>query len=154
MPYDGLRTMALATTPAGIGLRDPEDGRPYGTLMEFDVDGDTATLVAFLNGDCSIYLSFGGGTIGGGQHESSAAAARRLVRLSEAFLPKLAKTIEQPRPGPGQVNFYVLTTDGILGVTRPEEGLSDGVDEFSELFVAGHDVITQLRLIQQRIQAR
>ncbi|MFL6783072.1 MAG: hypothetical protein ACJ8EI_07290 [Sphingomicrobium sp.] len=141
-------------TPAGIGLPDLEPGRPYGVVMEFDVDGDTATLAAFGNGDCSIYFSFGGGTIGGGQHESSAAAAKRLVRLSEAYLPRLSRAIEQPRPGPGDVNFYVLTTDGTFGVTRPEKGLTVGTDEFSELYSAGHDVITQLRLIQDRMQAR
>src|ERR1044072_2436959 len=74
--YESLRAMALATSASDLGL-DPAGADPfvYGVVMDMDVDGETATIVAFETGDTSLYLSTGGGTIGWGEHPPGAGAA-------------------------------------------------------------------------------
>ena len=144
-----LRAMALGFKPADLGLADLPAGRAYGIIMDIDVDGETATLTSFASGDASLYLSTGGGTIGGGEHEAVAEAARRFVQAAGDHLQGMRKADAQPRPAAGQVTFYVLTSQGVFGATRPENDLGEERDPLSPLFYAGQDVITQLRLIDE-----
>ena len=150
--YEELRTMALGLKPADLGLGEIRPGQPYGIVMDIDVDGQTATLTSFSSGDASLYLSTGGGTIGGGEHEVVANAARRFVEAAGEHLREMAGADEQPRPGAAQVTFYVLTSQGVAGSSRPEQDLGEGRDALSPLFYAGQDVITQLRLMEERRQ--
>ena len=140
-------------TPANLGLGELPDGQPYGIIMDMDVDGDTATLTSFASGDASFYLSTGRIIIGGGEHAAVANAAKRFVAAAGQHLDRMARSDTQPRPAAGQINFYVLTSEAVLGATRPEIELGEGRDSLSPLFYAGHDVITQLRLIDERLRA-
>src|SRR5687768_13520494 len=126
--YGELRAMALGLTPADLGLGDLPAGQAYGVVMDIDYDGETATLTAFASGDASLYLSTGGGTIGGGEHAPVAEAARRFVQAGGENLDRLAKTDDKPRPVAGQVCFYVLTSDGVFGAARPEDDLGEERD--------------------------
>jgi len=148
--YGELRTMALGLTPADLGLGDLPGDQAYGIVMDIDFDGETATLTAFASGDASLYLSTGGGTIGGGEHAPVAQAAKRFVQAGSDNLDRMAKADDRPRPAAGQVCFYVLTSNGVFGATRPEDDLGEGRDPLSPLFYAGQEVITQLRLIEDR----
>ena len=148
--YSRLRLLALQMKPADLGLGEIRDGEPYGIVMDMDVDGDTATLTSFASGDASFYLSTGRIIIGGGEHVAVADAAKRFVDGAGQHLERMAKSDAQPRPGPGQVNFYVLISQGVLAATQPEKDLGEGRVPLSPLFYAGHDVITQLRLIEER----
>jgi len=150
--FDELRSMALGLKPADLGLGEIRPGQPYGIVMDIDVDGQTATLTSFLSGDASLYLSTGGGTIGGGEHDPVANAAKKFVEGAGEHLREMAPADEQPRPGAGQVSFYVLTSEGVVGANRFEQDLGEGRDALSPLFYAGQDVITQLRLIEERRQ--
>ena len=148
--YGELRAMALGLKPADLGLADIPAGQAYGVVMDIDVDGETATLTSFVSGDASLYLSTGGGTIGGGEHAAVADAARRFVQAAGKHLAGMTKADTQPRPSSGQINFYVLTPQGLFGAARPENDLGEGHDPLSPLFYAGQDVISQLRLIDER----
>jgi hypothetical protein len=113
-----------------------------------DVDGRTATVISFETGDASLYLSTGGGIIGGGPHPAVADAARRFVAAARLRLAETARTDGFPRPGRGRDSFYLLTTAGVFAATRSDAALRAGTDPFSPLFGAGQDVLTQLRLIE------
>ena len=65
----------------------------------------------------------------------------------------MTKASVQPRPGPAEVTFYALTSQGVLTASRPEDDLGEGRDPLSPLFHAGQEVITQLRLIDERRSA-
>jgi len=146
--YESLRSMALATSVSDLGL-DPAGADPfvYGVLMDMDVDGETATVVSFETGDTSLYLSTGGGTIGGGEHAAVAAASRHFVAAARARIGAMARTDGFPRPGRGGVTFYVLTGAGVHAASQSRDALVAGTDPLSPLFDAGQEVITQLRLM-------
>src|ERR1044072_5497440 len=65
-PYEDLRNMAFGATQEQIGVNIPaNETKIYGVIMDWDVGEGIATVVAFQSGDASVYLSSGGGVIGG-----------------------------------------------------------------------------------------
>ncbi|HEV7661040.1 MAG TPA: hypothetical protein VGO55_14475 [Allosphingosinicella sp.] len=119
--------------------------------MDMDVDGHTATLVSFAAGDTSLYLSSGGGTIGGSADHDVAAASRDFVAAARPHLAAMAAPRDQPRPGRGETSFYLITTAGLRGATRSTEALVNETDALSPLFMAGQRV---LHLILQASPSR
>ena len=149
--YLGLRDLALHTKAEEIGLKPGNDREPYGVIMDIDVSGRTATVTSFATGDASLYLVGGGGTIGSGQaSEGVAAAAKVFVRASAAHLAEMTRANKQPLPEAGQVTFYVLTNSGVYTARRTEQALGGGKDSLSPLFYAGQEVLTQIRLVEER----
>ncbi len=81
--YQGLRAQILGLDPATAGLQQGSVDRVvWGALMETGYPRGTATLVALADGTTSLYLSGGGGIIGGGSHEAVATPPRPLNRTS------------------------------------------------------------------------
>ncbi|NTV41414.1 MAG: hypothetical protein HGA61_04035 [Candidatus Moranbacteria bacterium] len=78
------------------------------------VSGAIATIVSYQTGDASLYLSSGGGVIGGGQHQNVNSAAKQFVSLSQTFLDKTTKTETTPLPLTDEVKFYLLTNKGVF----------------------------------------
>jgi len=144
-PYAGLRKLALATTRAS--LQADHSGSCYGVLMETGYPQGVATLVCFLSGECSLYFSNGGGTIGAGAHGSVAEAAKSFVQACDGFLSKMDRAADCPLPAEGHTIFYALTDGGTYCHSALELDLGHRRSEFSELFYLGHAVITQIRLL-------
>jgi hypothetical protein len=121
--------------------------------METGCDTATVTLFALSDGTTSLYLSNGGGVIGGQGHEA-------VVRANEAFLDQVNNSLQHlkrcetfPIPEPAYTLFYVLTDSGILCGGALENDLRYGRHPLSPVFHAGHEVITQLRLISEATDA-
>lgn len=90
--FEGLRNMAFTATPAQLGLSLTTDKTVvYGVVMDWEMGGATATTVSYQTGDASLYLSSGGGVIGGGQHQNVNSAAKQFVSLAQTFLDKTTK---------------------------------------------------------------
>ena len=142
-----LRSQLLHGTASEFSI-EPVSG-VWGVLMEIGYPDAAATLVALGDGTASLYLSSGGGVIGGGPHPSINEAARRLVGLAGGYTTKMSQTSDFPLPASGEVTFYVLTTKGVLKADAREKALSGGKHPLSELFFAGHDVITGLRKVTE-----
>lgn len=142
-----LRARLLRGTASDFSIQ-PLAG-VWGVLMETGYPGAAATLVALGDGTASLYFSSGGGVIGGGPHPPINAAARRLVEIAARHVSKLSPTREFPLPATGDVRFYVLTTNGVFQGGAREEILGAGAHSFSEMFFAGHDVITGLRKVTE-----
>ncbi|HVP85546.1 MAG TPA: hypothetical protein VMS78_12575 [Rhizomicrobium sp.] len=147
--YHDLRAMAFGVTAEQLGLHpSSERVSPFGIIMEMGLSKGTVTVVSFVTGDASIYLSSGGGMIGGSGHESVRAAAKQFVSASNGYVTRLKRVSDFPRPSAGNVIFYVLTNKGTLRSDElAEDDLGHRRSEFSSLFYAGQDVITQLRLV-------
>ena len=62
----------------------------------------------------------------------------------------MVKSSEHPRPSQGEVTFYVITPGGTYAATRKQNALGEQKDAFSPLFYAGQDVLTEIRLLQER----
>jgi hypothetical protein len=115
--------------------------------MEWGLREGTVTVVAFSDGTASVYLSSGGGFIGGSSHESIRKAAQKMVAIAADFQPKALATTTYPLPRQAQVTFYFLTDAGVFTVNAPEQELSGHRHLLSKLGDAGQNIITQYRLI-------
>jgi hypothetical protein len=133
--YLGLRDQALNLKREKIGLPAPSKStQPWVAVMDWGLGSGTATVVAIADGTASIYLSSGGGSIGGGQsHESIRKAAQKMVSVAAEFQPQMRATNSYPLPQKGQIVFYVLTDAGVFTATAPEEELSSHRHPLSKL---------------------
>jgi hypothetical protein len=141
----GLRLRVLEAPPEEIGLSDAGD-EPFAVLMDIGLDRATATLFAASTGDASIYLSSGGGVIGGYAHENVRAAAKALVTEAAQHLSRMQRVSEFPCPAAGNVRFYVRTREAIYAAEAADSALGEKADALWPLFYAGQEVLTQLRL--------
>jgi hypothetical protein len=113
-------------------------------------DGGSYTVVAVADGSASIYLSSGGGFIGGIAHENVRKAAKAMVDTAKTLQPKMVSTSSYPLPKGGEVAFYVLTDAGVFTATAPEQALGQNRHALSPLFYAAQEIVTQYRLINER----
>lgn len=149
--YAGLREQILGLDPNTVRL-GPTPGRPrvWGGLMETGYPHGTATVVALADGTTSLYTSSGFGIIGGGAHPSVVAATRAFLDTIEAHLEQLPPSSDTTLPGPGQVMIRALTHAGPRVTEAAEDDLGHGRHPLAPVFHAGHDVLTELRLLHER----
>ncbi|SEL94271.1 ribonuclease E inhibitor RraB [Parapedobacter koreensis] len=145
--FEGLRSMAFSTEPDQLRLALPIDKTVvYGVIMDWEMGGAIATITSYQTGDASLYLSSGGGIIGGGQHENVNNAAKQLVSLAQSFLDKATKTQATTLPTTGQIKFHLLTNNGIYVGHDIMENLEDNSSTWLKLFEEGNRVLTELRM--------
>jgi len=148
--YSGLRHQALSTKRTEIGIAAPSPDAPvWGVLMETGYPGATATLFTLSDGSTSLYLSSGGGVIGGHAHEHVRQANAAFIHIANQFYQQMTPCESFPIPETGQTMFYALTDSGVLTGGGLENDLGYGRHQLSPLFDAGHEVITQLRQISE-----
>jgi len=146
-----MRDAALRASRATFGLEATASPRqPWGVLMETGFPEGSATVIALSDGNASIYLSSGGGSIGGIGHAGIRKAAQEMVALAAQFLPQMETTTTYPLPTNGQTIFYILTDAGVFTANAAEVDLGEQRHALSGLFYAGQDVLTQYRLIEER----
>lgn len=148
--YQGLRGQILDLDPADAGLDRISAGRRvWGALMETGYPAASATLVALADGTTSLYLSTGGGIIGGGTHAQVAASARSFLSAVEDHLSLLTPDTDSAVPVAGRVIVRAMTYAGRYRAEAPEDELGHGRHPLSAVFYAGHAVLTELRTIDQ-----
>jgi hypothetical protein len=148
--YSALRRQALSVQRSDLGIPEPPPEAPaWGILMETGYPEASATLFALGDGTTSLYLSTGGGVIGGQAHQNVREANAEFVEAANRHYQHLKPTDSFPLPADGQTVFYVLTDSGVLTGAGREEELGLGRHPLSSLFHEGHQVITQLRLISE-----
>lgn len=145
--FEGLRNMAFSITPQKLELSLLTDKTiVYGVIVDWGMKGATATTVAYKTGDASLYLSSGGGAIGGGQHSNVSKAAKQLVSIGQSFLDKATKTQTTTLPKTDQVKFYLLTNKGIYVGQDVMKNFENNTSEWQKLFEETNKVLTELRL--------
>ena len=146
-PYNGLRQMALNFTPEELGLEvSNKNFKAFGIVMDWDLGNGIATLSVLATGDVSMYLSTGGGYIGGGQHENVRKAGLNYLKVGQEFLDKATLTEETPLPARNTVNFFFLTNKGKYVGREGMANIDSGNSDWTNLFVEANKVLTQLRL--------
>jgi len=163
-----LRGKVLGLDPAGRALTgaaatsfaaevaivpSPRLPRVWAVLMETGYPGAVATLAALADGTTSLYLSSGGGMIGAGGQPQVADATLRLLDVAERYLDRLPATLDTALPAAGRVVLRALTYDGQQADEADEDDLGYGRHPLSPLFHAAHDVLTELRLIDESRQS-
>jgi len=149
--FIGLRKIGLEATPAEVGI-DPSalDSGVWAVVMDWEISGNIATLVAIADGTASLYLSSGGGIIGAGQkHESVRRSAKALVSTAAKSANLLTPTATFPLPKAGKVRFYVRTLANTLTAEVNTEELGKNQHVLSPLFHAAQSLITELRTTEK-----
>jgi hypothetical protein len=146
--FTGLRGRLLSADPQEVGLA-PTDRLPnvWVALMELAMAGGIASIVCVADGTTSMYTSTGGGLIGAGAHPNVAEANARFLEEVERSLALLQPVEELLLPQADVVRFNVMTYSGPRTAAGIPDELAQGSRPLSPLFLAGSDVITQLRMV-------
>lgn len=145
-PFHDLRQMALSATPEQLGLETSDETKVFGIVMDWDLGDGIATVAAYQTGDASMYLSSGGGVIGGGQHDNVRQAVFPYVQFGQEFLTKAEKTESTPLPDKDCVRFYLLTNKGIFYSQEKMKNIENENSDWLKLFEEANKVLTELRL--------
>jgi hypothetical protein len=140
-----LRLRVLRDVPEGVGTAGTDE--PLVVVMDIGFPNATASVFAALTGDASLYISSGGGVIGGIGHENVRRAAIAFVSVSARYLDQMAVTSDFPYPPPAHVRFYVRTREAVYVAERLEQDLGEKRDALWPLFYAGQNVLTELRTV-------
>lgn len=147
---DELRSMVINLKPKDIGITKESFPNPvYALVMETGFPEGSFTLSSVADGSTSLYFSNGVVMIGGGEHVSVREASGYLLSGVQRFYKKAKKVTSFPKPEAGKVIFYFITFGGVRSYTALEDDLGNEKDELSNLFFAAHNVITELRKIEE-----
>jgi hypothetical protein len=144
IPYEQLRAAAFTATPESLGLAVNHPNQPYGAVMEIGFPGATATQISFSDGTAHFYLSNGENLNGDTVSTPVREAAVYFVRQAQRYLSVMHPVDSMPLPQKGWVRFYVLTQNSVYSAEISERSLMHGESILSNLYEAGHYVITQL----------
>jgi len=140
--YAQMRRLALETRPSKL-VRDTV----HLVLMDWHVDKGTVTAVAAADGAASLYLSSGGGYIGGSEKiPALREAALHAVTLANSLRLYFEATESNTLPALGDVTFYLTTGDGVFMAVAPEAKLRAGTDPLAMLGGAMQKIVTEYRL--------
>jgi len=149
--YQGLRLQILQGSRKKFGLAaGASHNDPWGVVMDWGMARGTATVTALWDGNASIYLSSGGGSIDGGHsHESIRKAAQNAVMVAAKLQPAMRATTKYPLPTPDQLIFYVLTDADVFTEIASVKDVSSHLHPLSALGDAMQVIITEYRQIQK-----
>ena len=145
-PYMDIRNMAFTAKANQIGLENIADDKVYGLITEMSMNPGSASVISFLTGDASLYLSSGSGFIGAGQHEEVREMVAKKVDGFQKYLSQAEKISEPKLHEDIKVNLKKKKKNGIYSVTENMADLENGKSKLAELFVAVNEVITEIRL--------
>ena len=144
----GLRDRLLTSSPEELGLTgDDAKAKVWGVMMEVTFPTGAVTLVSVRDGTASLYGSTGGGMLGG---YSAQKEAKRFVAEGAKHLASMKPTKSFPYPEVGRIKFYVLTQDGVYTAEAAENEVQAAGHSLFPLFVAGNEVLTALRIANER----
>ena len=145
-----LRNQMLKQNPAEIGINEFfGKNNVWAVLMETGYPEGTASLVAVSDGNASLYLSHGGGTIGAGQHDAVKQISKNLVMQADGYIQFCQETKDFPLPRVGQTIFYILTKDKFYMSASLEENFGEDRHQLSPLFYIAQDLIAQIRFTEE-----
>lgn len=149
--YQDLRSMALNVTTEQLQLSIPgEQTKVFGVVMDWDLGEGIATFISFETGDASMYLSSGGGMIGGSRHEKVSRAAKSCVSEAQKYLANTIQFETTPLPDKDCVRFYLLTNKGRFSVQEELKNFENNSSPWLPLFEEANKVISELRAIEEK----
>jgi hypothetical protein len=119
---------------------------PWGVLMDSGLERGTATVMALSDGSASIYLSSGGGFIGGKGIESVHLVAQKAVEMARLVQLPEQPTTDFPLPEAHGVFFYLLTDAGAFMFRTSLQELNSPTHPLRKIGDAMQGVMTPFRL--------
>ncbi len=118
--------------------------------MDWDLGDETMTLITYQTGDASMYLSSGGGIIGGGQHETVSKASKEFVSMAQNYVDKASKADTTTLSGKDCFKLYFLTNKGKFVAQEIISNIENKSSKWLDLFEIANNVITELRLTTEK----
>ena len=102
--------------------------------MDWNVGNGTATVLAAADGSASVYLSSGGGFIGGGQkYPVIRDAALHAVQIAAGLLLQFKSTETVDLPSANDAFFYLKINNELQLAVATEANLRTGADPLATL---------------------
>jgi hypothetical protein len=145
------RRRILSTVAAELDfMSDAEFPDVWGTVVDFSVGEAIATVVALRDGTASLYTTSSFGVVGGHRYEPVRRAAVECAAVAgEVFgeaADEFAPADDYSYPDEGEIFFYLLTYDGLLRGSAPEDAIYAQTHPLTSIFAFAQGVLTQLRL--------
>jgi hypothetical protein len=145
-----LRLKMIATPPQEFGLTPSEDFPiVYGVVMDWPTAKHVASVVAFSDGNASLYTDSSFGVIGGVGHQAVREQALAFVKTAAAWYESATPTSEFTVPAADRVRFYLLGFPGVRVVETDLGAVERGASPYGHLFQEGQSVLTELRRVAQ-----
>lgn len=144
--FNDIRSRALSVTLKDLGIDEKTDV-PFGAVMEFTIDASYVTVISYRTGDASIYLSNGGGFIGGITHENVRQAAINFMNSVAVSITAFNPASDTKLPEIGFVGFYALTMKGMFYINAAEKEVQNPNHPLFNLYSKGQEVITEFRKV-------
>ncbi len=109
--YKTLRYNALEIDPAEAGINVTSNDEVFAVLIEETNNNVTSSLFVTKNGNASLYVSNGGGIIGGISDPSSKNNAIKLVQQAGEIFSNFERADAYPVPKNGYIRFYFVTSE-------------------------------------------
>jgi hypothetical protein len=146
--YEDQRSIALSVTPAQLKLGIPDSETfVYGIVMDWNMGDTLVTLVCFITGAASMYLSSGGGVVGGGKNPSVGEAAAELVTMAQDYIDRTIPITTFDLPGKDSVRFYLLSNHHRHAAQEQVARLDDTTSPWLPLFEKANEVILEMRAV-------
>jgi hypothetical protein len=147
--YAGLRENMLNVTREKIpGLTPLPPGDVWGAVMDWGLAGGTSTVIALSDGTASIYLSSGGGYLGGEGVRAIRDAAIAAVKEASALRGGMQPATDLALPVTGGVVFYALTDAGRFTMRSTQSELQASISPARRLGDAMQLIITEFMKLQ------
>jgi len=147
--YEEYRSMAFKVTPIDLELNLPlVNTTVYGVIIDWPMQTNVATIVAYSTGDASIYLKTGQLYIGGFAYPAIRNLAKEMISSAQKLLSKTSITENIALPD-SCIQFSFLTNNGIYVHQETEESIDKNLTPWTPLFFKGNQLISEYRIITQ-----
>ena len=110
------------------------------------------SVVALADGNASVYVSSGGGVIGGYAHENVRKAAIEFVSIVNSLSRNLTHVSVYPVPKVNVATFYAISDGGVSTFSGPIDALQIPTHRMNPAYYSAHVVMSELRKISERVK--
>ena len=108
--YVEMRAMAFSITPEMVGIDPGSSDQTLALVVDWRLsEGEQATIVCMADGGMSVYLSNGGGAIGGGGHEDVRREVTGIISLTHDLQSEFSVCDEVPITEVDRMRFTRIT---------------------------------------------
>jgi hypothetical protein len=144
--YELLRQTAFSISAEQLELSEDFE-YVYKIIMEWNLGSTTMTVVGFITGDASLYISTGQLFIGGFAQKSINEAAINFTDIGAKYLTLATEVSEITEPNEHCAYFYIFIKDKIYRIKQYIGDFETDKSDPSELFVATNKIITEFRIL-------
>lgn len=148
--YSDFRNMAFSVTPEHLNLKlNDSTVSVYGCIVDWCPGQNVVSIVVFLTGDVSMYLSSGQIYIGGSSHEIIKETGLNLIKEVGYNLNYTQMTNDYALPVKDNIRFYLITNKGKYFASENIENIKNKKSIWIKSFDLVNEIISDYRQISE-----